>query len=122
MIEQNQHACDSQLPDIGSLRADTAELLSDLTTQIETFRRVFTTTTKSSVGAPLPERPTNVVFVDDLAKCMDCSWARAEITDDHASADIIAQCCKMLETSLQILQQAQRLHDDTVNLSAAAET
>ena len=104
-----QQQAREHVPHIEALRADTVELLNDLTAQIENFRRIFAGAFAHAPTAPAREQSTDVVFVDDLAKCMDCSWARLEAASGRPTADIVAQCSRFLETSLQILQQVQQL-------------
>lgn len=111
---------DNDLPDIEALRATTAELLNDLTTQIANFRRIVDGALAHAESQSGQERPADVVFVDDLAKCMDCSWAHLDAAGGRPSPDIVAQCCLILETSLQILQQAQQTHSNGTISSAPA--
>jgi hypothetical protein len=78
-----------------------ADLLTEISTQIENVRRVLEITAKSS-------QTPDVVFVDDLAHCMECSWARLEAAGIALTPDVVAQCGRLLQASLDILHEVER--------------
>lgn len=85
--------------------AQIAVLLSDLTAQMDAIRRAF-------AAAHVPGVP-DVVFIDDLARCMECSWARHHATGAlHMPAEIVVQCGQMLNASLQLLLRVEQLQTD----------
>lgn len=84
-----------------------ADLLAELADQIDNIRRIFGRKPQST---PADAESGNVVFVDDLDHCLRCSWSRLEAAaGPRLTPDILAQCSRLLEASLQILQQVQGL-------------
>jgi hypothetical protein len=95
----------SDVPTSETGRTDIDELLADLTAQIDSIRRVFDS---ASTATQTPA----VVFIDDLAHCMECSWAKLEAAGIHLTPDVVSQCGRLLEASLHVLQQIERLQTD----------
>ena len=86
-------------------RASIPDLLAELTAQITTIHRIFDRRSEN-VGSLNGSK--DVVFIDDLAHCMECSWAKLEpATNSQLTPDIVAQCSRLLEASLQVLKQIQ---------------
>lgn len=84
-----------------------ADLLAELTDQIDGIRRMFG---RKPQSASADAESGNIVFVDDLDHCLKCSWSKLEATaGSRLTPDIVAQCSRLLEASLQILQQVQGL-------------
>lgn len=88
--------------------ADISDLLAQLAVQLENVRHILCgTRTNEHVAATSPV--ADVVFVDDLAHCMECSWAKLEAAGLRLAPDVIAQCGRLLEASLHVLQQVERM-------------
>jgi hypothetical protein len=84
-----------------------ADSLAELAAQIDAIRRIFAS--KPEV-TPAETKTSDIVFVDDLTHCMECSWARLEAAaGSRLTADVVTQCSRLLEASLEVLQQVQRL-------------
>lgn len=110
MVEQKQ-LMHNNAQELESGRVDIADLLADLAAQIDNVRRLFGSTPENA-HTSANAQPADVVFIDDLAHCMECSWARLEAAGIQPPSDVVAQCGRLLEASLQILHQVQRLQAD----------
>jgi hypothetical protein len=89
-------------------RTDIAELIEQLAAQIDRVRHIFDGS--QNVRTTTSGRDTDVVFIDDLANCMGCSWAKHhDAIDLQIDADAVARCSHLLETSLQVLKRIERL-------------
>jgi hypothetical protein len=84
-----------------------ARLLEDIAAQIDNIHRLFSGKSENA-SALTATSPKDVVFIDDLAHCMQCSWAKLDAAASAQLApDVVAQCSRLLEASLQVLQQIQ---------------
>jgi hypothetical protein len=83
-----------------------AGLLDELLTETAHLRRAFAATAPM-VGVPHLDR--DVVFVDDLTKCIDCSWARVGATRRPLPPDIVSECVRLLAKCQRLLRQARNL-------------
>lgn len=116
-------AVDGQPPTRDTLPNDTnhaeiADLLSDLASQVDVMRSLFEA---APTTAKMPARRSNIVFVDDLAHCLECSWAQHEAADGlRIAPDVAAHCSRLLEASLRILQRVERLQADAREARARA--
>jgi hypothetical protein len=82
-----------------------ADLLAELAEQIDNIRRTFG---RKPPSAAADVESGDVVFVDDLEHCLKCSWSKPEAAaGSQLTPDIVAQCSRLLEASLQILRQVQ---------------
>ena len=105
LIENLMH---SDAPAKEGRRTDIADLLAELSVQIDKVRRIFDTPQNAKTVASSKE--SDVVFIDDLAHCMECSWAkRHERIDIRLDADAVARCSLLLETSLQVLKRIETM-------------
>jgi hypothetical protein len=92
--------------------AEIAGLLSELASQLDTVCRLFAAMPGETQASGYPQAP-DVVFVDDLAHCIACSWARHDaVGGAHISADAVTRCTQLLEASLHLLQRVERMQAD----------
>jgi hypothetical protein len=107
LVEHIQHLR-SDAPASEDKRTDIAELIEELAVQIDHVRRIFDGSQNARTAAS--GKDTDVVFIDDLANCMGCSWAKHhDAIDVQIDADSVAQCNRLLETSLRVLKRIETL-------------
>jgi hypothetical protein len=102
----------SDAPAKESQRTGVADLIAELTVQIDNVRRIFDGSFDGSQNrrTAATSRDADVVFIDDLAHCMECSWAKQhETIGIQLDADAVAQCNLLLETSLRVLKRIETM-------------
>lgn len=87
-------------------RAEIADMLSNLAAQVGNVRRLFEDVSDEA------ETKTDVVFVDDLTQCMQCSWAKLDAVNVRLTPDLLSQCGRLLDATSQMLQEMQRLQTE----------